>query len=1287
MGGIAARWGIATALALACLVAPRVAAEPLERVRFRHYGVEDGLSHPTARVILQDRTGFIWIGTQNGLNRFDGYEFRKFMGDARDPDALHDSSVTALADDGGDGVWVGTLAGGLARYSPRTARFRNYRAQPGGLASDAVTALARDANGDIWIGSGDSQLQRLDRNGDRFDQPAGVGSIDIGATRMILPLRDGSLLVAGSRGLWSVDVVAGRSTEWRPQDGRAINALSMAQATSGEIAVGTSSLGVIHFNPLGEEVARSTMADGLADSTARALLFDPQGRLWVGTNDGLSRLDRRGGEPRTWRFGTQQGGLSSGRVQTLMHDREGILWVGTWLNGASLFDPRTEGIAELRSESTDGITLPGTAVPGLFVDTDGSVWLGVLESGGLVHFDMQKGVLRRYAPQPDVPGGLPNSVVSQIARDRNGRLWVPTQGGGLAYLDPGSEVFGVLRHDPQDPASLPGDSIQRVLLTRTGDLWVGTLESGVAMRCARCPGFRRFGAEELGGPSVNALFEDSAGHVWIGLRPGGLVRYKPETAMLEHWLADSRKAGTLSHSGVSVVTEDSKGRLWLGTQGGGINRVVLGPGRVVERFESFAARDGLVGDAIGGILEDGSGLLWVSTIGGLSRFDPESRKVVNFGTSEGAQQSGYFIGAYDRLPDGRLLFGGLRGVTVLEPASARKIDMAPAVVITRSIAGQRDSADGVGDRLAVTRTADGGTELRLRPGVNDLVFEISALRYAAPLELHYAYRLDGHDQDWVETSTRRRLAMYSNLPPGDYLFRARARYREGAWGAELRLPVKLLTPWYQTTLVRSLIIAALLVLLLLPLWLVRQRLRERERAANELAHSEDRLRRALNGTGDELWDADLRVGGGIERINPIGHIKPSQDSFELSFESFSAAIHPDDRQLFMQALRQHIKGEAPVFECVYRLERIDEGWSWLRSRGRVSGRDGNGIAIRLTGTTEDITALKESELALQRLNEELDQRVSARTADLTEANESLNITIDELHMAESQLVQSEKLAALGGLVAGVAHEINTPLGIGVTAASHLEHETQRFNRKLQAGVDDPAAFEQYRQVALETSQLILRNLRRADRLVRSFKQVAVDQVSEARRRIDLGAYIEEIMLSLKPALKKTGHVVEQDTTTGLWMDTYPGALYQVISNLTMNSVQHAFEPGQSGTIRIHARRQGEQVVIEYSDNGRGMDAETRRRLFEPFFTTRRGSGGSGLGMHIAWNLTSQILGGEIECASAPGRGVIFTLRLPLSSPLSASPAEGAAISREAARADAPLPASSPAGYPPASDRT
>jgi signal transduction histidine kinase len=238
------------------------------------------------------------------------------------------------------------------------------------------------------------------------------------------------------------------------------------------------------------------------------------------------------------------------------------------------------------------------------------------------------------------------------------------------------------------------------------------------------------------------------------------------------------------------------------------------------------------------------------------------------------------------------------------------------------------------------------------------------------------------------------------------------------------------------------------------------------------------------------------------------------------------------------------------------------------------------------------------------------------------------------------------MAALGGLVAGVAHEINTPLGIGVTAASYLEQETRRLGVELEEKRLTAESLHRFRQSALESTQLILRNLTRADKLVKSFKQVAVDQSSEQKRRIDLASYLQEIMSSQHPTLKRTQHVVEIKCPEGLSLETYPGALYQIIVNLVMNSLLHAFPERNDGHIWITGRLVGEQVLLSYRDDGVGMRDEVRRKIFEPFFTTRRGEGGSGLGMHIVWNLVTQVLQGTLAVESAPGAGTSFELRFP-----------------------------------------
>jgi len=281
------------------------------------------------------------------------------------------------------------------------------------------------------------------------------------------------------------------------------------------------------------------------------------------------------------------------------------------------------------------------------------------------------------------------------------------------------------------------------------------------------------------------------------------------------------------------------------------------------------------------------------------------------------------------------------------------------------------------------------------------------------------------------------------------------------------------------------------------------------------------------------------------------------------------------------------------------------------------------------------------------LNEQLESRVERRTADLQEANRELRRALEQLTIAQRQLLESEKLASLGGLVAGIAHEINTPLGVSVTAASHLQEEAQRLTRIFNENTLTRADLLRFEQSARDSADIILRNLQRADRLVKSFKQVAVDQSSEERRVVDLGVCLGEILTTLGPSLKKTPHRVDVDCPKNLVLETWPGVLYQIVTNLVMNSLLHGFSTEQPGTIRIVAARQGDNVHLDYYDDGRGMDEAVRAHVFEPFFTTRRGQGGSGLGMHIVYNLVTQVLKGSIACESAPGQGVRFSVEWPV----------------------------------------
>jgi len=265
-----------------------------------------------------------------------------------------------------------------------------------------------------------------------------------------------------------------------------------------------------------------------------------------------------------------------------------------------------------------------------------------------------------------------------------------------------------------------------------------------------------------------------------------------------------------------------------------------------------------------------------------------------------------------------------------------------------------------------------------------------------------------------------------------------------------------------------------------------------------------------------------------------------------------------------------------------------------------------------------------------------------------EANKALQESLELIKRTQQHLVESEKMASLGGLVAGVAHEINTPVGVGVTASSFLEDKTKIFQELVREDRLKRSDLDSYLKVASESSSIIYKNLNRAADLIKSFKQVAVDQSGEVKRKFKLKQYTDELFISLGPKIRKTPHKITIHCPEDLEIDRYPGIYSQIITNFVMNSLNHGFEENQEGVITIDIRKEGGELLINYADNGKGMEKETLKKIFDPFFTTSRGQGGTGLGMHIVYNLVTMTLGGKIRCFSRPGEGTTFSIRIPFS---------------------------------------
>ncbi len=424
--------------------------------------------------------------------------------------------------------------------------------------------------------------------------------------------------------------------------------------------------------------------------------------------------------------------------------------------------------------------------------------------------------------------------------------------------------------------------------------------------------------------------------------------------------------------------------------------------------------------------------------------------------------------------------------------------------------------------------------------------------------------------------------------------------------------------------------------------------RERKSAEGQYASLKRQYELILDSAGEGICGIDIE--GNVAFINKA--------ALELlGYEREEVIGHP------LHEVSHHVrfdgspyeKGECPVCKHFSAGTLIRDGESYFRTR------DGNvfpvnyvsapireeGVVVGAVVVFEDITERKRFEHELVELTDTLEMRVKKRTASLDAANEDLKSTLDQLQQTQEQLINSEKMAALGDLVAGVAHEINTPVGVGVTAASHLEKEAQSLAKLYKEGGMKRSDLESFIADSQDSSQLILSNLNRAAELIRSFKQVATDQSGETRRSFKMKEYVEEVCLSLRPILKKTPHRVEVECDEGLSLNSYPGAFSQIVTNFITNSVMHAFTGNTAGCLHFAIHEEKGIIHFTYADDGKGMGQEEVAHIFDPFYTTSREQGGSGLGLHIVYNIVTQRLMGSIKCLSEPGKGTSFMLKFPM----------------------------------------
>ena len=1085
------------ACVLALCSAPALRALDLGEPLFQSVGDADSIPDNNVTALAQDAAGFIWIGTPNGLIRYDGYQLKRYARDPRDPDSLGGAFVRALLV-GPDGrLWIGTDANGVSVYDPSHDRFTRLQHDPQRSdtpSHDQVRALALGKDGAIWLGTREG-LDRIDPGTGRVERQLQRFGSDTRAEDerifALLAARDGDLWIGGWNG-----VARRRATDGsyhRIADPRLSRQLimSLSELRDGRIGIGTAQVGSFLLDPSDESL--QPVPVGLEDvpdaseSLVLAMVQPREDELWLGGFGGVVVLD-----PATGRILRRHlpdpavpTSLSHAQVRSFLLDRAGQVWIGSYSGGLQYHDPGNRAVRVMHRRPGEPGTLSSASISSILELPDGRIWLGT-RGDGIDIVDPNRGVIATLDARRGVPGALGNGTVISLARTGDGSLYAGTLAGMYRYLgeEAGFEAIGKAQ-------GLEGNTIRCLLADPSGDLWVGS-NYGLARwspAAQRAVGIPVRGAGLLAA-DVNTLAREESGRLWVG-SAGGLYVLEPGASELQRVVADDPEHEELAGGSVVGLLIDQQQRLWVDTANG-LSRLESWDDERAS-FDRVSLRLGIGGRPFGAnLIDDARGRIWTQDY----VYDPVPDRIHELTRADGLEIGTPWFRSYARLRNGQLLFGGSRGLAIVDPAAFRDWDYRPPLAITEL------RVDG--QPLAPEAWQAG---MVLAPGTRSFAVEFAALDFSAPERNRYAHRLVGYDQDWIEHDAARRLVSYSRLWPGDYRLEIRGSNRVGRFvDAPLVLPITVAPQLWQTPFFALATILAL-------------------------------------------------FGGG------------------------------------------------------YGVHR----WNVAK---------------------------------LKRHEHELEAMVAERTQELSSAKARIETALIRLQEAQEQLVTAEKMASLGQLVAGVAHEINTPLGIALTAASvqgeQLRALRQRVgDRSLRAG-----DLDQFFATSEQAVRLVDDHLARAARLVRSFKQVSVDRSTDERRRFVLADFFREVIDNLALAWRRRPIQVQIDCPPELTLDSYPGSLGHVISGLAQNALQHAFAENQAGTLNIRAReRDNGQVEIDFADDGAGIAAEHLQRIFEPFFTTRRAEGSIGLGLHSIYNIVRSRLRGEIDVHSSPGQGTRFSIRI------------------------------------------
>jgi diguanylate cyclase (GGDEF)-like protein len=778
-------------------------------IRFVHMGVDQGLSQETVLAITQGSQGFMWFGTQAGLNRYDGYNFKVYRHDETEPRSLSADWVFSIAQETNGGLWVGTDGGGLNLFDPHTETFFHFRHDANNansISSDNVRALLTDATGMLWVGT-DAGLNSYDALHNKFrsyalakNPNAGLNSVKVKITAIIEDPSGFIWIGTDGHGLHQLDPNTGLLNNYL-NDPHALSSLhsdkirSLFIDTKQRIWIGSYDNGLSILNK-----DRNTFTgiasdpqkpNGLSSAMIKAIYQDNDNKIWLATDNGLDQ----------WREQSQDFihlkndpqniySLTGNKISSIFQDNGGVFWVGSH-TGINKWNTATADFSHYRTVPDKKYSLSSNAINAFAQNQDGNIWVGSYD--GLNLLDQRNQQVRTFDINQD-DNSLSDARVMSLHTGADDILWIGTRGSGLDRFDLEKNSFTHFIHDPSNANSLSSNAVTTIKKAGNNQLWIGTWGGGLNLLDTQSNTFSHYrhqpgDATSISSDRVLSLLADSTGLLWIGTWGEGVSLFNPASGKVSAIMAHTADTLSISSNNVSAMHEDKTGNIWFATHGGGLN-LLSAKNRYARqyKFKRYSLHHGMPSNVIYGILEDNKGYLWLSGNRGLVKFDPASGSIITYNTSHGLQGNEFNNGASFKAANGEMYFGGTNGVTAFFPDSIKPNVHAPPVVMTRFLKMNQEvrhkQALGHGDTVELTY-------------LDYLVaFEFTGLDYAAPERNRYRFKLEGFDKSWIEAGTMRR-ATYTNLPTGQYRLKIIAANNDGIWnqqGMVLQLTV-LPPPW------------------------------------------------------------------------------------------------------------------------------------------------------------------------------------------------------------------------------------------------------------------------------------------------------------------------------------------------------------------------------------------------------------------------------------------------------------------------------------------------------------